>query len=210
MSTKDKLIQHLELQNFPSPIIRAFEKVERQDFVPSNQGKNAYYDNALPIGHKQTISQPSTIAIMLSMLDLKLGQKVLEIGSGSGYVLALLSEIVGEKGEVHGIERLLELAEQSIKNLKISGYNDIHVHCQDGTKPTPNSETYDRILISAGSEKYPPKSLLNQLKPNGILVIPLGPSGGYQRTMTAIQRKQNQFKTINEKPGFGFVPLVED
>ena len=97
---KQELLVSLKKAGFSEKIISAFSKVPREDFIPEQYKTMAYVDNALPIGHNQTISQPYTIATMFSILYLREGQKVLEIGSGSGYVLALMSEIVGEKGQV--------------------------------------------------------------------------------------------------------------
>ena len=105
---KQALINSLKQKGFSRRILNAFEKVKRENFIPDKLKKYAYEDTALPIGEAQTISQPYTIAMMLSMLELKKGQKVLELGSGCGYVLALISEIVGDKGRVYGIERIKE------------------------------------------------------------------------------------------------------
>src|SRR3989344_1119970 len=114
---KLQLLQSLKKKNFPEEVVEAFSEVKREDFISEDLTEKAYEDTALPIGQGQTISQPYTIAIMLSELNLKKGQKVLEIGSGSGYVLALLSELVGKSGKVFGIEIIKELAEKSKKHL---------------------------------------------------------------------------------------------
>ena len=106
---KQELLKRLKAFGFSKQILDAFSKVKREDFVFEKLEKETYEDTPLPIGHGQTISQPYTIAVMLSEIELKKGQKVLEVGSGSGYVLALISEIVREKGKVFGIEIISEL-----------------------------------------------------------------------------------------------------
>src|SRR3989344_3741507 len=108
--SKPQLLSSLMEKSFSEDIISAFSKVPRENFVPKALEERAYEDIALPIGYGQTISQPYTIARMFSLLELKKGQKVLEIGSGCGYVLALLSELVGKKGKVFGVELINELA----------------------------------------------------------------------------------------------------
>src|SRR3989344_6374615 len=110
MNQKQILLENHKEKLFSKEILSAFEKVKRENFVPENMKDRAYEDTALPIGFKQAISQPYTIATMFSLLKIKKGQKILEIGSGCGYVLALLSEIVGRKGKVFGIEIVPELA----------------------------------------------------------------------------------------------------
>jgi len=106
---KSQLIESLKMRGFSKEIISSFEKVRREDFVPEDMKKIAYEDTSLPIGEGQTISQPYTIAVMLSLLDLKKGQKILEIGSGCGYVLALVSELIGKGEKVYGIEIIKSL-----------------------------------------------------------------------------------------------------
>jgi len=184
--------------------MNAFSKVPREKFIPEKLKPRAYEDTALPIGQGQTISQPYTIAMMLSLLELKREQKVLEIGSGCGYVLALLSEIVGKKGEVFGIEIIKELAENSKRNLGV--YKNIKVYNKNGADGLEEHAPFNRILISAATEKIPDK-ILHQLKDKGILVAPVGVFG-IEQSLTAIQRTGKNF-TIKEKiPGFVFVRFV--
>ncbi len=180
----------------------AFEKVKREDFVPERIKPYAYEDEAQPIGMGQTISQPYTIALMLKILDLKKGQKVLEIGSGCGYVLALIHEIT--QSPVYGIEVVKELAEKSKENLR--NYKDITVYNQDGSKGLPEQSPFERILISAATKQIP-KTLLNQLTEDGILVAPVGPS--YGQSLVAVQKKKDKFIEKKRIPGFIFVPFVE-
>ncbi|MBU2562158.1 MAG: protein-L-isoaspartate O-methyltransferase [Nanoarchaeota archaeon] len=202
---KTQLLESLRKKGFSKKIISAFEKVKRENFIPRQLNSRAYEDTALPIGHGQTISQPYTIAVMLSLLNLEKGQKVLEIGSGSGYVLALLSEILGKNGEVFGIELIKELAEKSINSLE--QYKNIRVYIKNGASGLKEQAPFDRILISAGGESVPEK-VLWQLKDKGILVAPVGPR--YEQSLIVIQRNKEKFITKKQIPGFVFVRFVED
>jgi protein-L-isoaspartate(D-aspartate) O-methyltransferase len=194
----------MKLHKFSKQILEAFEKVPRENFVLEQIKHLAYEDRALPIGKGQTISQPYTIAKMLELLELKKEQRVLEIGSGCGYVLALLSEIVGKNGEVFGVEIIKELVENSRKNLQ--NYENIKIYNKNGADGLNEKFPYTRILISAGCEKIPGK-ILQQLKEDGILVVPIGPR--YEQTLTKIQRKKNKFIIKKKIPGFIFVKFIE-
>jgi len=200
---KAQLLQHLKRQDFPKKILDAFSKVKRENFIPEELKNRAYEDRALPIGKAQTISQPYTIATMLNLLDLKKAQKVLEIGSGCGYVLALMSKIIGNKGKVYGVEIVKSLAEKSKENLK--GYKTIKVYNRDGRKGLEESAPFDRIIISAACGEIP-KKILSQLKDKGIVVAPVGPQ--HWQSLVAIQREKDDFKIKEKLPGFVFVPFV--
>ena len=202
---RQMLLDRLRQRNFSSKIIKAFEKVKRKNFVPENIKKYAYEDTALPIGKKQTISQPYTIAVMLSLLNLRKNQRVLELGSGCGYVLALISEIIGKKSQVFGVEIIKELAEKSKQNLK--DYKNIEIYNLDGSEGLEEKSPFDRILISAALSVVP-KSILNQLKEEGILVAPIG--NKISQTIVAFQRKNNEFNVLKEMPGFIFVPFISE
>lgn len=202
--TKESLLDKLKYMHFPDKILGAFADVKRENFVIENFKDLAYKDIALNIGYNQTISQPSTIAIMLSLLDIHEGQKVLEIGSGCGYALALMSEIVGRSGKVFGIELVEELANKSKENL--SNYNNIEVHNRNGKFGLSKEAPFDRILISAAVEEIP-LSISIQLKEGGILVAPVG--GRRVQTLIAIQKIKDKFIVLNKSPGFVFVPFVE-
>ena len=202
---KQELLQRLKALGFSKNILDAFSKVKRENFIPEELEKEAYKDTALPIGHGQTISQPYTIAVMLSELELKKGQNILEVGSGSGYVLALLSEIIGKNGKVSGIEVVKELVAKSKESLE--DYNNIEIYHRNGSKGLPEKAPFDRILISAACREVP-KELLNQLKDGGILLTPKGPR--FEQSLVVIERQGNEFKTIREIPGFIFVPFIEE
>ena len=200
---KSQLLQSLKERGFSKQILDAFSSVKREDFIHLKLRDKAYWDTALPIGKGQTISQPYTIAMMLSLLELKKGQKVLEVGSGCGYVLALISEIIGEKGKVFGIEIVKELAEISKESLK--EYN-VEVYNRNGAFGLKEKAPFDRILISAACEKVP-KEPLSQLKDKGILVAPVG--SRYGQSLTVIKREKKEFVVKKEIPGFAFVPFVK-
>lgn len=197
---KKELFESLEQKGFSREIINVFLKVKRENFVPEELKAYAYEDTALSIGKGQTISQPYTIAMMLSLLELKKGHKVLEIGSGCGYVLALISNIT--KTKVFGIELIKELAERSRKNLE--EFHNIGVYNQDGSKGLPKQSPFDRILISAACEKIP-ELLFSQLKNKGIIVAPVGPR--HEQSLVAVQKIRNKFVIKKEIPGFVFVPF---
>lgn len=195
---RENLLKILKSYDFSDKILTAFNKVNREDFVPENMKKYAYADDALPIGYDQTISQPSTIAFMLSLLEIKDNQKILEVGSGSGYVLALLANI-SKNSRLYGIERLKVHAENSNRILK--NFSNITVIRGDGSGGLLNLAPFDRILVSATSEEIS-KDLIEQLKEGGIIVAPIGNS--------IIKLRKNKKIETEEYPGFAFVPLVRD
>ncbi len=201
---KQQLLKSLKEQGFSKKILKAFSEVEREDFVPARLKRASYEDTALPIGKGQTISQPYTIAMMLSLLDLRKGKRVLEAGSGSGYVLALISKIVGEKGMVSGLEIISDLVVRSKESLK--SYSNVKVYNRNASSGLPKKAPFDRILISAATEKIP-RALLSQLKEGGILVAPLG-TPGLEQSLVAIKKTEKGAKKIKEIPGFVFVPFV--
>lgn len=207
MQKKD-LIKSLKKQGFSEKIIKAFEKVKREEFIHEELKESAYEDEPLPIGQGQTISQPYTIAFMLSLLELTDNQRILEIGSGSGYVLALINEI-SKNSEIYGIERIKQLAENSKKILNKN--KNIRIINKDGTKGLKVIKgvkegakplALDRILISASAKEIPQK-LISQLDFGGIMVCVV------KNSILQIKRELKQTK-IKEFPGFVFVPLIED
>ena len=200
---KIQLIKSLKEEGFSKEIINAFSKVRREEFLPDNMKLRAYDDTALPIGEGQTISQPYTIATMLSLLSFKKSEKVLEIGSGCGYVLALISEIVGTKGKVYGIEIIKSLANKSGINLQ--DYNNTEVYNKNGSDGLIEKSPFDRIIISAAIEEIPEK-LIEQLEESGIIVAPIGSQ--YKQTLTSFQKVNNKLEVREEIPGFVFVPFV--
>lgn len=200
---KDQLLETLRKQKISQKTLNAFEKVPREKFIPQMMQFLAYEDNALPIGHNQTISQPYTIAVMLDMLDIKKDQKVLEIGSGSGYALALISELVGENGKVYGLEIVNDLMEKSKKPL--SPYKNVRVFYGDGRFGIFEKAPFDRIIISAALQEIP-RELVTQLNDGGIIVAPVGPSN--MQSIVAYKKVNKELTVIDHVDGFVFVPFT--
>lgn len=196
---KNNLIESLRIQGFKENIVKAFEKVEREEFIPDTYRSAAYEDTALPIGQGQTISQPSTIAFMLELLDVQNGQKILEVGSGSGYVLALLSEM-NPKGKVMGTERIEKLVKSSRE--KLQKYKNVEIFHTPNVMGLQEHSPFDRILVSASAQEIP-QELIEQLKTAGVLVLPV---------VNSIMRieKTHKGNKVEEHEGFAFVPLVKD
>ena len=202
------MVKHLIKRGYLSTpeIIEAFRKVPRHLFVPEDLRKYSYVDQPLPIGHGQTISAPSMIAIMLESLDLKRGQKVLEVGAGSGYNAALLAEVVGPEGKVFTIERIPELAKFGEANLRKAGYDQVKVVVGDGTCGYKKEAPWDRILVTACAPKIP-EPLIKQLKIGGKLAAPVGEHYMFQ-TWTVVHKQKEGEISITEHGGCSFVPLV--
>lgn len=152
-------------------VLAAFASVPRERFVPDELIDRAYDDMPLAIGEGQTISQPYIVAVTVEALQLRPGDRVLEVGTGSGYAAAVLSRVAGE---VITIERIPALAEEARRRLAALGYSHVHVRCGDGTLGWPAGAPYDAIAVAAGGPELP-RALLSQLAPGGRLVIPVGP-----------------------------------
>ncbi|MCD6258792.1 MAG: protein-L-isoaspartate O-methyltransferase [Helicobacteraceae bacterium] len=183
-----------------SRIIEAFRSVDRADFVADGGVFNAYEDYPLDIGYGQTISQPRTVAMMLEMLSPMQGDKVLDIGSGSGWTSALLASIVGANGSVTGVERVSELVRFGSANLKKYKFKNAKI-VQSADKLGIEEEKFDRILVSAAANELP-YELIKQLKVGGKIVIPI------QSSLFEIVKKENEEFDANEYYGFIFVPLI--
>jgi protein-L-isoaspartate(D-aspartate) O-methyltransferase len=154
-----------------SEVLRAMESVPRHLFIPKEQRDQAYGDSPVPIGRGQTISQPYIVALMTELLDLDQGDKVLEIGTGSGYHAAVLSKVAGE---VYTIEIIDELGKQARNTLEQLGYKNVHVRVGDGYKGWPEKAPFDAIILTAAPPTDPPQPLLDQLKMGGRMVVPVG------------------------------------
>ncbi len=171
---RKRMVERLrEELNISDKVAKAMMKVPRHMFVPKKYESEAYIDTPLPIGFGQTISAPHMVAIMCELLDLNEGEKVLEVGGGSGYHAAVVAEIVGKKGKVIAIERIRELAERASDVLKLLGYDNVKVIVGDGTKGYEKEAPYDKIYVTASAPDVP-KPLIDQLKPGGKIVIPIG------------------------------------
>jgi protein-L-isoaspartate(D-aspartate) O-methyltransferase len=184
-------------------VLAAMRKVPRERFLPVGQADYAYDDTPLPIGDGQTISQPYIVAYMAEALTLKGGEKVLEIGTGSGYAAAILAEIAAE---VYTIERIQGLAEMASTLLDKLGYSNVHVRHGDGTLGWPEQAPFDGIVVTAGGPDVP-ETLKQQLKIGGRLVIPVGTSTWYQELVRVIRVEEAEYVTENLVP-VRFVPLI--
>ncbi|MEK7117067.1 MAG: protein-L-isoaspartate O-methyltransferase [Patescibacteria group bacterium] len=208
---KDKLIKSLiNIGVLKTPrIIDAFRKVDRIDFIPEKLKDLAYEDEALPIGHGQTISQPYTVAFMLELLEPKSGDRILDIGGGSGWQSALLAEIAGDSGRIYSIEINQDVFE--IGKTNIAKYPDlskrIGLYCQNANNGLPKIAKdvggFDKI-IAAAEVKETPSSWRRQLKIEGRLVYPKDIS-----IFLEIKKSDNNFETI-QFPGFAFVPFINN
>lgn len=184
-------------------VLAAMRKVPRERFLPSPRGEAAYEDTPLPIGAGQTISQPYVVAYMIECLRLEGGEKVLEIGTGSGYAAAVLAEIAGE---VYTLERIPGLAATAAASLDGLGYDNVHVGCGDGTLGWPEEAPFDGIVVTAGGPEVP-DALKSQLRIGGRLVIPVGASKGFQRLVCVTRLSETGFET-EDLIGVRFVPLL--
>lgn len=184
-------------------VLKAIDKIPRHLFIDDAFLDYAYKDTAFQIGAGQTISQPYTVAYQSELLQVKKGDKILEIGTGSGYQTAVLMEL-GAK--VYSIERQKSLFDKTKVLLPKLGYNP-KLYYGDGYKGLPNYAPFDKIIVTAGAPIIP-EALKEQLKPGGILVIPLG-SGGTQ-IMTVLTKTSENTYEITELKQFRFVPLLED
>ncbi len=182
----------------------AFLTVPREKFFLPEILDQAYVDHAFPIGSGQTISQPSTIAVMLEMLAVQRGNNVLEVGAGSGYVAALLSELVGDQGNVFAVEMIHELCQRAIKTLVQLGYKNVHMNCCDGGLGWKEKAPFDRIIISAACNEAP-LPLIKQLKEQGKLVAPVG--GKYAQDLILIEKEKGKGIEKTRQGSFVFVPL---
>ncbi len=184
-------------------VLGALRKVPREAFLPQRLREFAYEDSPLPIAAGQTISQPYIVALMTEALDLKGGERVLEIGTGSGYAAAVLAEIAAE---VYTVERIGELAEKAASTLEALGYRTVHVVHADGTLGWTAAAPYDAIIVAAGGPEVP-ESLKKQLKVGGRLVIPVGSDPRAQELVRVTRTSNDEFKS-EDLADVRFVPLV--
>ena len=182
-------------------VLDAFRKIERHKFIPEDLRSSSYADFPVPIGEGQTISQPYIVALMTECLSLTGQEKVLEIGTGSGYQTAILAELAKE---VYSIERFEKLAKNAQKTLNELGYTNIKIKVGDGTLGWEEEAPFDRIIITAASPRIP-LPLTEQLKENGKLILPLGES--FSQVLTLVEKKKDRLESI-QVCGCVFVPLV--
>jgi protein-L-isoaspartate(D-aspartate) O-methyltransferase len=184
-------------------VLAAMLEVPREEFIPSELAGHAYDDNPLPIGEGQTISQPYMVAYMTEALEPTPVDRVLEIGTGSGYAAAVLSRVVAE---VHSVERISVLADEARARLAGLGYANIHVHLGDGSLGWPEHAPYDAIVVTAGAPKVP-QPLLDQLSIGGRLVVPVGPDPRLQTLVRVRRVAETEFRR-EDHFGVMFVPLI--
>lgn len=184
-------------------VLEAMRKIPRERFLPQGQGVWAYDDAPLPIGDGQTISQPYIVAYMTEALALEGGEKVLEIGTGSGYAAAVLAEIAAD---VYTIERIEALATMASTVLDDLDYTNVHVRHGDGTLGWPEHAPFDGIVVTAGGPDVP-DTLRHQLKVGGRLVIPVGKTTWYQELVRVTRVGEDEFRTEDLVP-VRFVPLI--
>ena len=183
------------------PVEKAFAKVKRSNFVPEELAGSVGVDAPLPIGFGQTISQPTTVKWMLEWLEVEPGNQILDVGSGSGWTTALLSQLVGPKGRIYAVERIPELVEFGRENCQRFGCKNVRFYQAGKQYGLPKYGPFDRILVSASAEKLP-EELLDQLKTGGKLVIPVR-----HDILEIAKTAENEYET-EAHPGFVFVPLI--
>ena len=183
-------------------VLQAMMQIPREEFVPTDLQEQAFQDGPLPIGFGQTISQPYTVAAMAEALRLSPSDRVLDVGTGSGYAAAVLSCLAAE---VHSIERIPELAESASQRLRRLGMDNVHVHLGDGTAGLPAYAPFDAIVVTAGAPELP-QPYVEQLADGGRIVIPIG-STSTSQSLYRFTRHGDHIQSEDLGP-FSFVPLI--
>lgn len=198
------LIIHLKNSKFltDNRVESALRNIPRHEFIPESELDCAYNNEPLPIMKNQTISQPGVVTRMTEWLDVRDGQKILEIGTGSGWQSAILSYLVGT-GDIYSVERHPELVEFAQKNLKKLKIENVHVVLGDGSIGYPKESPYDRIIITAACNEIP-SPLLDQLKENGLILAPVGDSS---QSLVLLQKTSKGIVEIKNQSKYVFVPL---
>jgi protein-L-isoaspartate(D-aspartate) O-methyltransferase len=197
--------RHLKRSSLDTRVLLAMARVPRHEFVPADLVDRAYENRPLPIGHGQTISQPYIVAIMTDLLDIEPGQRVLEIGTGSGYQAAVLAEF---GARVWSIEIIEALGEQAKTRLPRLGYDTVEVRLGDGYYGWPEQAPFDAIIVTAAASHVPPP-LLRQLKPGARMIIPVGSRFSTQQLVLITRGEDDEFITRQVLP-VRFVPLTGD
>ena len=206
MDNLNYLVQELKQQGIKDEnVLNALFKIKRELFVPGKLKNLAYENYPLDIGNNQTISQPYTTAYMLQLLELKKNDKVLEIGTGSGWSTSLIAQIINP-GKVYSIENIESLSKFAKENIKKTKLKNIKIFTGDGSEGLKKFAKYDKIIVNAACSKIP-RILLKQLKDNGILVCPVG--NLYEQDMIKIIKHKNKY-VMKNLGGFIFVPLVSE
>jgi protein-L-isoaspartate(D-aspartate) O-methyltransferase len=193
--------EQLRARDIRSPrVLEAMRKVPRHVFVPESQRGNAYEDGPLPIGHGQTISQPYIVAFMTQALDVRATDRVLEIGTGSGYQAAVLGELAKE---VYTIEIVTPLAERARETLTALGYRNVHVRAGNGYLGWPEQAPFDRVIVTAAPDEVPP-ALVDQLSAGGLMAIPVGT---IDQELRILRKTAAGLETLQTLP-VRFVPMT--
>jgi protein-L-isoaspartate(D-aspartate) O-methyltransferase len=200
-AAREKLIEHLRREISDERVLCAIAKVPREAFLPGNSRYLAYEDRPLPIGEGQTISQPFIVALMTQALELVGTEKVLELGTGSGYQATILAELARE---VITVERFPALAQRARRTLEKLGYTNVQIHLAEKTLGWRAEAPYDAILVTAGAPRIP-RELVNQLAPSGRMVIPVG--SRWEQDLLQV-RKQEKGMAISNLTPCRFVPLI--
>jgi len=199
---RKRMVDLLRRRGISTEVLEAMNRVKRHLFVPPELRDQAYGDYPLPIGGGQTISAPHMVAMMCDYLKLEKGDKVLEIGAGSGYHAAVIAELIGTEGRVYTVERLPLLVDFSTRNLRDAGYKNVVVVSGDGTLGLPEHAPFDKICVTCAAPSVPPP-LLEQLKTRGRMVIPIG---RYIQELYLVEKKNGIEK--QSKCEVAFVPLI--
>ncbi len=203
---KEQLLKNLKQQGIQNPkVLEAIGHVPREYFVVHEFQEKAYENIPLPLGLGQTISQPFIVAYMTEQLMPVSGQKILEIGTGSGYQAAILSEL---GAEVYSIERIPELAHQAEQALSYSGYQSVHIKIADGYDGWPNQAPFNAIIVTATSDTGVPKRLVEQLALGGKMIIPIRIPMTYEENLYLITRHENDEIESKKLISVRFVPFV--
>ncbi|MFZ5809955.1 MAG: protein-L-isoaspartate(D-aspartate) O-methyltransferase [Chloroflexota bacterium] len=201
---EEMVAETIQARGITNPdVLAAMRTVPRHQFVPDEYLDNAYADHPLPIGYGQTISQPYIVAWMTALLDLQAGERVLEIGTGSGYQAAILAQL--GYVEVYSIEIIPELAQSAAERLQRLGYSKVQVKQGDGYYGWSEAAPFDAIIVTAAPDHLPPP-LVAQLKEGGRIVIPIGPPGSYQ-TLWKFVKEKGEIRAF-DLGGVAFVPLT--
>ena len=195
--------QQLKARGVSDPrVLAAMNKVRRDEFVPPNLKGSSYADQPLPIGYSQTISQPYIVAFMTEQLRLSPKDRVLEIGTGSGYQAAILAELAAEVYTIEIIEPLAKTAEATLQRL---GYKNVHVKAGDGYKGWPEYAPFDAVIVTAAPD-HVPQPLIDQLKEGGRMIIPVGSGLGFQQ-LHLLEKKNGKLQRRAVLP-VRFVPMT--
>jgi protein-L-isoaspartate(D-aspartate) O-methyltransferase len=199
---RDRMVRLVEARGVcDARVLGAMREIPRHLFVPEHMKTQAYGDHALPIGAKQTISQPYVVARMTELLKVESGHSVLEVGTGSGYQTAILSKLARR---VFSLERISDLAHHAIDRMRQLGLENVKIQTFDGTVGWSDMAPFDRILVTAGAPKAP-QPLIEQLRPGGLLLVP---EGGREEQRLVVYRKLRQGVRRSEGETVMFVPLL--